>query len=101
MFVCGFNSSPYGIEWMRFEPECKVHELIRSTPHIAFEVDDLDSALKGCTLLSAISSPSKGVRVAMIIDNGAPIELIEFAKNKKRGQNKRSTTRGRLTTRSS
>jgi hypothetical protein len=64
---------------MRFEPECPVHPLVRTLPHIAFEVDDLEKALKGCTMLGSISSPSPGVRVAMIVDDGAPVELIEFS----------------------
>jgi len=80
MFVSGFDTSLYGIEWMRFEPDCKVSELIRTVPHVAFEVDDLEAALEGRTLYSEVSSPSEGVRVAMIIENGAPIELIEFTK---------------------
>ncbi len=79
MFVRGFDTSPYGIEWMRFEPECQVHPLVRTLPHIAFEVDDLEEALRGCTMLGSISSPSEGVRATMIVDNGAPIELIEFS----------------------
>lgn len=78
--VAGFDTSPYGIEWIRFDPGCAVHELVRTVPHVAFEVDDLDAALVGLTMLGEISSPSEGVRVAMIVDNGAPIELIEFAK---------------------
>jgi hypothetical protein len=65
---------------MRFEPDCQISELIRNVPHIAFEVDDLDTALAGQTLISEVSSPSDGVRVAMIIDNDAPIELLEFRK---------------------
>jgi hypothetical protein len=32
------------------------------------------------TLLGEVSSPSDGVRVAMIVDNGAPVELLEFRK---------------------
>jgi hypothetical protein len=82
--VAGFDSSPYGIEWMRFDPDCQISELIRTMPHIAFEVDDLDTAIIGQTMLCEVSSPSDGVRVAMIIDNGAPIELIEFSKSKKK-----------------
>lgn len=78
MYVCGFESSPYGIEWMRFEPDSPVSALVRSVPHIAFEVDDLDSALEGLEVLTAPNSPSDGVRVALILDNGAPIELLEF-----------------------
>jgi len=78
MYVSGFDTSPYGIEWMRFEPDCPVSELVRKVPHIAFEVDDLDAALQGKTLLGEVCSPSEGVRVAMIVDDGAPIELLEF-----------------------
>ena len=58
----------------------QISELIKTLPYIAFEVDDFDSALEGLTLLSEISSPSEGVRVAMIIDNGVPVELLEFQK---------------------
>ena len=86
LHVSGFETSPYGIEWMRFEPDCPVSELIRSVPHIAFEVDDLEAALEGKELLGPVTSPSSGVRVAMIVDNGAPVELIEFKKSVPRGQ---------------
>lgn len=95
VFVRGFDTSPYGIEWIRFEPECQVHELVRTVPHVAFEVDDLEKALSGCTMLGDINSPSTNVRVAMIVDDGAPIELIEFSKRTKRTRTKRSRTRGR------
>ncbi len=78
--VSGFETSPYGIEWMRFEPDCPVTGLIRTVPHIAFEVDDLDEALRGETLIAEVSSPSEGVRVAMILDDGAPVELMQFSR---------------------
>ena len=80
MYVCGFERSPYGIEWMRFEEGCPISELVRTIPHVAFEVDDLDKEVRGKELLGEVCSPSEGVRVAMIIDNGAPVELIEFRK---------------------
>jgi len=81
LYVCGFDTSPYGIEWMRFEPDCPVPVLIRTIPHVAFEVDDLDAELEGKEVLCPPASPSEGVRAAMIVHNGAPIELIEFRKN--------------------
>ena len=28
--VAGFETSPFGIEWMRFDPDCGIHELIRT-----------------------------------------------------------------------
>jgi hypothetical protein len=83
LFVSGFDSSPYGIEWMRFEPDSPISELIKTVPHIAFEVDDLERALEGKEILTPPNSPSDGVRVAMIIHNGAPIELIQFANAKR------------------
>ena len=80
MHVSGFDTSPYGIEWMRFDLDSPISDLVKTVPHIAFEVDDLDVAIVGQTLLGEISSPSEGVKVAMIIDNGVPIELLEFRK---------------------
>jgi len=77
--VCGFDSSLFGIEWMRFDPDCDVPELVRTTPHVAFEVDDLDKALEGFDVIVPPGAPSDGVRAAMIIENGAPVELIEFS----------------------
>lgn len=80
LYVRGFRTSPYGIEWMRFEPDCAVSGLVRRVPHLAFEVDDLEAALAEIGLAAEITSPSEGVRVAMIEDDGAPVELIEFRK---------------------
>ena len=53
-------------------------EIVRSVPHIAFAVDDLDEALKGREILIAPTEPSIGVRVAFILDDGAPVELLQF-----------------------
>ncbi len=78
MWVSGFDDSPYGVEWMRFEEGSPVSELVRTVPHVAFEVDDLDRALEGKNLLGPLSSPSEGVRVAMILHNGMAVELLEF-----------------------
>ncbi|MCX6327763.1 MAG: hypothetical protein NT144_14130 [Bacteroidia bacterium] len=83
IYVSGFNTSPFGIEWMRFEDNCPTSELIKTVPHIAFEVDDLDKELNenDFEIISKPGIPSKGVRTAMIKHNGAPIELIEFKRN--------------------
>jgi hypothetical protein len=80
LYVSGFPTSPYGIEWMRFEANSPLHPLIKSLPHVAFEVDDLDAALIGQDVISPPGSPSDGVRAAMIVVDGAPVELISFRK---------------------
>jgi len=76
--VAGFESSPFGVEWMRYEPGSRVPELVRTVPHVAFTVDDLDAAIAGRQVLIAPKQLSPGVRVAFVVDNGAPIEFLEF-----------------------
>jgi len=78
MYVAGFERNPFGVEWMRFEEGCPLPQLIRSVPHVAFEVDDLDAALEGLEVIFPPGSPSDGVRAAAFVYNGAPIELISF-----------------------
>lgn len=78
--VRGFETSPYGIEWMRFEAHCNVPDIVKTVPHVAFLVPDLNEALRGKHVLIAPNQPSAGVRVAFILDDGAPVELLEFVK---------------------
>jgi hypothetical protein len=78
VFIVGHENSEYGVEWMRFEADAPIPELVRQVPHVAFEVSDLASELVGREILIAPNSPSDGVRVAFIVENGAPIELLEF-----------------------
>ena len=80
--VSGFSYSPFGVEWMRFENDCKMPDLIKNIPHLAFVVDDLDFELKtrNFKILIEPNPPMEGIRVAMIEHNGAPVELMEFKK---------------------
>jgi hypothetical protein len=78
MYVSGYESSPYRIEWMRFEPDCPLPEIVKTVPHVAFEVDDLDEALKDKKVIIEPNSPSEGIQVAFIEDNGAPLELMQY-----------------------
>ena len=83
--ISGFKTSPFGIEWMRFEDDSPIDILIQTVPHLAFEVEDLDYELKtrDFRVITEPNPPSAGIRVAMIEHNGAPIELIEFESKKK------------------
>lgn len=78
MFVSGFESSAFGVEWMRFDPDSPLPDLVKAVPHVAFTVDDLDAAIVGHEILIPPNSPSPGVRVAFIVENGAPIEFLEY-----------------------
>jgi diaminopimelate epimerase len=76
VWVSGYEESNYNIEWMRYEPECTLLEIVKTVPHVAFEVDDVVAAIKGKKVIIQPNSPSEGVLVAFIEENGAPIELI-------------------------
>lgn len=82
LHVSGFSSSAFGIEWMRYSPDSPLHQAIKTLPHVAFEVDDLDAALEGQEVIHPPGSPSEGVRAAMILVDGAPVELIWFQGNR-------------------
>jgi len=81
VFVSGYEESPYHIEWMRYEPNCTLPDLVKNVPHVAFEVDNLEESLIGKEVLIAPNSPSRGVKVAFIVDNGAPVEFLEIEKD--------------------
>ena len=59
-YVSGYDTSAYGIEWMRFEADAPIPEVVRTVPHVAFEVDDLDAELEGKQILIPPNSPSAG-----------------------------------------
>ena len=78
LFVTDFKNSPYGIEWLRFEEGSPMPELLQTTAHVAFKVDDLKAAMEGKQVLLDPFSPMDGLTVGFIIDDGAPVELMQF-----------------------
>ena len=77
LYHSGYENSEYGIEWMRYEKDCPLPEIVKKLPHVAFEVDNLYEAIKGKKVIIEPNSPSRGNLVAFIEENGAPIELIQ------------------------
>jgi hypothetical protein len=67
------------IQWHRFTPDSSLDPLVRSLPHPAFKVSDLNRAVAGHRLLLGPYEPIEGYRAAIIEDGGLPIELIETA----------------------
>ncbi|NOQ68196.1 hypothetical protein GQ568_02025 [Patescibacteria group bacterium] len=74
----GYDKSEFGIEWMRYEKDCQLPEIVKTMPHIAFEVDDIYEAIKNRKVIIEPNSPSKGIVVAFIEENGVPIEFIQI-----------------------
>ena len=76
--VSDHRANAYGIQWQRYDADAPYPELVKIVAHVAFEVDDLQSALKGEHVIIAPNSPAPGVVVAIIEVLGAPVELMSF-----------------------
>ena len=79
--VSDHQDNPFGIQWQRYWEGAPYPELVKSVPHVAFEVDDLEEALQGHHIIIEPNSPSPGVRVAFIQVRGAPVELMQIARS--------------------
>ena len=77
MYTSGGQDSEFRVQYHRFEEGCPLHPLIQTRPHIAFKVNSIDAAIKNKEVILAPHEPIKGFKVAMIVEKGAPIELIE------------------------
>lgn len=82
VYYCGYDKSEYGIEWMRYEKDCPLPAIVKTVPHVAFEVENIHEAIKGKKVIIEPNSPSEGIIVAFIEENGAPIEFIQMKEKK-------------------
>lgn len=73
-----FDKDQYNIEWVKFDTDSPMPELMRTIPHVAYFVDNMEDALQGKDILVDTFSPGKGVRVAFIKHNGTPVEFMEI-----------------------
>lgn len=80
MTVSDHENNPYGIQWQRYWADAPYPELVKTVPHVAFEVDDLLAEIKGKKVIIEPNSPSEGLIVAFIEVNGAPVELMQYFK---------------------
>ena len=78
MTVSDHTNNLFGIQWQRYWENAPYPDLVKTIPHIAFEVDDIKVALEGQKVIIQPNSPSKGLVVAFIEVNGAPIELMQY-----------------------
>ena len=78
MTVSDHLGNPFGIQWQRYWEGAPYPDLVKKFPLVAFEVDDLAAAHEGHHVIIEPKSPSRGVTVAFIEVNGAPVELMQI-----------------------
>jgi hypothetical protein len=47
MTVSDHENNPFGIQWQRYWDDAPYPDLVKTVPHVAFEVDDLSRAIQG------------------------------------------------------
>ncbi|WP_068086129.1 VOC family protein [Polycladidibacter stylochi] len=72
--ACGAN-----IEWLRFEADSPMPELLKKEAHIAYVVADVEAAMEGKECLMEPFDGGPGVRVGFIIEDGQPVELMSIS----------------------
>jgi hypothetical protein len=72
-----YDANEFHVQWHRFDDDCPLPEIVKTTPHVAFQVDDLNQEVEGRNIILGPYSPIEGFRVAVIEENGAVVEFIE------------------------
>ena len=68
---------PYFYEYLRFVDGTPLPDCITSQPHVAYQVDDLDAALKDCELLFGPMQSDEHTRIAFAMHHNLILELTE------------------------
>ena len=68
---------PYRFEHLRFEADSPLPEVMQTSPHIAYMVDDLAAAMAGEEVLLEPFEPMDGLRVAFIVKDGVILEVMQ------------------------
>lgn len=79
LHITDASQSPHRIEWVRAEADCPFPEVLKTTAHVAYTVDNLEEALAGQQVIWPPFEPLPGIRVAFILEGDAPVEYLEFA----------------------
>ncbi len=83
VYLTNVELGQYGIAWMRCGDSCTLPKLLRKIPHIVFEVENVEEAIKNKEVLIKPFYPSHGGEKAVfIVENGVPVGFVELIKNK-------------------
>ena len=80
VWVTLFQTHPYRVEWLRFEPDSPVTGPVRDMPHVAYRVDSIQEAAQGLKVL--LEPFDAGIAVVGFYQtaDGAVVEFMEYPK---------------------
>ena len=82
VWVTDFRVDPYGIEWLRFEPDTPVTGPVRDLPHVAFRVENIEKTAEEMGLKTLLEPFDAGLaRVGFFqAEDETVVELMEYEK---------------------
>lgn len=78
LYITDPEAHPYRVEFLRFEADSPMPDLLKQQPHAAFVVPSIEEAMKGQEIVVEPFDANDEVRVAFIKDGDALIELMEM-----------------------
>jgi hypothetical protein len=86
VWVTSPRAHPYNVEWLRYEPDSPVQGPLRTDPHIAYRVDDVQAAVKGHSVVAEPFDVGDGfLQVAFVQVDGALVEFMQYANPEEEG----------------
>ncbi|NOI26867.1 MULTISPECIES: hypothetical protein [Vibrio] len=80
MHATGYFETPYAMEWMNFDEDSSLPEVIKTQPHIGYVVESVEDAIQGRNVVLSPRSPAPGVIVAFVLEGRDLIEFLQFDK---------------------
>lgn len=78
VWVTDADDHPFRIEWLRYEEDSPVPEIIKEVAHVGFEVDSLEEASAGLKCILGPFSVGDKVVAFYELPDGGVVELMEM-----------------------
>lgn len=79
LFLTDPMASANKIEFLRFEPESTMPEILKTAPHLAYIVDDLAAEMGDKPVVMPPTPLSDSLTIAFVMEEGIAIELMQMA----------------------
>ncbi len=80
LHLTDYNNSANKIEFLRFDSDSEMPELLKTHAHIAYIVDDIDAEMAGKPVVMEKTVLSDELTIAFIEEEGVAIELMQITK---------------------
>ena len=86
VWVTSPRAHRFNVEFLRFEPDSPVTGPLRSDPHVAYRVGDVERAIEGQTVLLEPFDVGDGfLKVAFVDAGGVMVEFMQYASPNEEG----------------